>query len=55
MLLAFLAYEKAFDEAVRNKVWQTMTDKNFPQSLIRVAQIVRLDTEFEIYEKASEL
>jgi hypothetical protein len=45
MLLAFLAYVKAFDEAVRNKVWQIMTDKDFPQDLIRVVQIVRLDIE----------
>jgi hypothetical protein len=45
MLLAFLAYEKAIDEAVRNKVWQIMTDKDFPQDLIRMVQILRVDIE----------
>ena len=47
MLLVFLAYEKAFDEAVRSKVWQIMTNKDFPQYLIRVVQIVRLDIELK--------
>jgi hypothetical protein len=30
MLLVFPAFEKAVDEAVRNKAWQIMTYKDFP-------------------------
>jgi hypothetical protein len=54
MLFAFLTYEKAVDQGVGNKVWQTMNDEGFPPDLIRMVQIVRLDIEVERDEKASE-
>jgi phage terminase large subunit-like protein len=45
MQFAFPVYEKTFDKATTNKVWQVMTDQGFPQELIRVIQNVYRDIE----------